>query len=76
MYSISVWPADHKRHTVTMTSGEILAALDLTVPAHVRAAKRIEEIERHGVRYYNQHFDILSHALRLAGGNTVTSRRV
>ena len=70
MYSISVWPPEHKRHTIQITSGEILASLDKTDPAQARAAKRIAEIELNGVRYCNQHFDVLSHALRLAGGRT------
>lgn len=65
MYSIAVWPREHKRHIVRVTSTDILNRLDPLNPVHARAITSINYLEKHGCQYTNQHFDMLAYAHRL-----------
>jgi hypothetical protein len=61
MYSISVRNPDMTTFT-QVTSAEIVAQLDQSVAEEARYAASIERIEREGIRYSNQDFDLLSGA--------------
>jgi hypothetical protein len=63
MYGISVRTAP-SIETRWIKSDEILAMLDPTNPEHARHIAWIEQIERKGIRYSNEDFDVLSAAFR------------
>jgi hypothetical protein len=49
----------------SLGSDEILAKLDRTMPAEARYAAQIERIERVGISYSNQDYDLLGGAAAL-----------
>lgn len=65
MYTIAVWPTEHKRHTVRVTSADILQRLDPSNPVHARAITNINYLEKHGCQYTNQHWDLLAYGHKL-----------